>query len=72
MIDALTAETNLSVQNNLKTLQWFLCFQKITVLRVYLTTAADEWDCVVAEERLHILHYRVNFIFVTFGILLNH
>ena len=32
------------------------------------TTAAD-WDCVAAVERLHALHYNVDFIFLSFGIM---
>ena len=31
-----------------------------------LTTAGD-WDCVAAVERLPVLHYSVDFIFLSFG-----
>ena len=30
-------------------------------------TTAGDWDCVAAVERLPALHYRVNFIFLSFG-----
>ena len=33
-----------------------------------LTTAGD-WDCVAAVERLPALHYSVDFIFLSFGII---
>ena len=33
-----------------------------------LTTAGD-WDCVAAVERLPALHYSVDFIFLSFGIM---
>ena len=33
-----------------------------------LTTAGD-WDCVAAVERLPVLHYSVDFIFLSFGIM---
>ena len=32
-------------------------------------TTAGEWDCVVAVERLPALHYSVDFIFLSFGII---
>ena len=34
----------------------------------YFTTAGD-WDCVAAVERLPALHYSVDFIFLSFGIM---
>ena len=34
----------------------------------YFTTAGD-WDCVAAVERLPALHFSVDFIFLSFGIL---
>ena len=34
----------------------------------YLTTASY-WDCVAAVERLPALHYSVDFIFLSFGIM---
>ena len=30
---------------------------------------AGDWGCVAAEERLPILHYSVDFIFLSFGIM---
>ena len=41
---------------------------KDTLLRTYLTTAGD-WDCVAAVECLPALHYSVDFIFLSFGIM---
>ena len=32
-------------------------------------TTAGDWDCVAAVERLPALHYSVNFIFLSFGIM---
>ena len=32
-------------------------------------TTAGDWDCVVAVERLPALHYSVDFIFLSFGIM---
>ena len=32
-------------------------------------TTAGDWDCVAAVERLPALHYSVDFIFLTFGIM---
>ena len=34
----------------------------------YLTTAGD-WDFVAVVERLHALHYSIDFIFLSFGII---
>ena len=34
----------------------------------YFATAGD-WDCVAAVERLPALHYSVDFIFFSFGIM---
>ena len=41
-------------------------FKKI----VDLTTAGD-WDCVAAVERLPALHYSVDFIFLSFGVMVS-
>ena len=38
------------------------------VHRFDFTTASD-WDCVAAVERLPALHYSVDFIFLSFGIM---
>ena len=32
-------------------------------------TTAGDWDCVAAIERLPALHYSVDFIFLSFGIM---
>ena len=32
-------------------------------------TTAGDWDCVAAVERLLALHYSVDFIFLSFGII---
>ena len=32
-------------------------------------TTAGDWDCVAVVERLPALHYSVDFIFLSFGIL---
>ena len=32
-------------------------------------TTAGNWDCVAAVERLPALHYSVDFIFLSFGIM---
>ena len=32
-------------------------------------TIAGDWDCVAAVERLPALHYSVDFIFMSFGIM---
>ena len=33
-------------------------------------TTAGDWDCVAAVERLPALHYSVDFIFLSFGIMI--
>ena len=42
-----------------------------TILRTYLTSlcTASDWDCVAAVELLNALHYSVDFIFLSFGIM---
>ena len=47
---------------------FFLCMFAIISLRKDFTTAGD-WDCVAAVERLPALHYSVDFIFLSFGII---
>ena len=32
-------------------------------------TTAGDWECVTAVERLSALHYSVDFIFLSFGIM---
>ena len=54
---------------------WFQFFGAVFAFKGYpfknifdLTTAGD-WDCVAAVERLPALHYSVDFIFLSFGIM---
>ena len=54
---------------------WFQFFGAVFASKGYpfkkifdLTTAGD-WDCVAAVERLPALHYSVDFIFLSFGIM---
>ena len=54
---------------------WFQFFGAVFALKGYhfknifdFTTACD-WDCVAAVERLPVLHYSVDFIFLSFGIM---
>ena len=46
-----------------------LCFQRIPFLEHIDFTTAGDWDCVAAVERLPALHYSVDFIFLSFGIM---
>ena len=36
---------------------------------VFNYTTAGDWDCVAVVERLPVLHYSVDFIFLSFGII---
>ena len=36
---------------------------------IFHFTTAGDWDCVAAVERLPALHYSVDFIFLSFGIM---
>ena len=54
---------------------WFQFFGEVFASKEYpfknifdFTTAGD-WDCVAAVERLPALHYSVDFIFLSFGIM---
>ena len=38
-------------------------------MNIFDFTAASDGECVAAVERLHALHYSVDFIFLTFGIM---
>ena len=40
-----------------------------TFKNLYDFTTAEYWDCVAAVERLPALHYSVDFIFLSFGIM---
>ena len=46
-----------------------LCFQRIPFKNTFDFTIAGDWDCVAAVERLPALHYSVDFIFLSFGIM---
>ena len=47
----------------------YLCLE--TILNTFKNTGAQMlyWDCVAAVERLPALHYSVDFIFLSFGIM---
>ena len=54
---------------------WFEFFDAVFASKRYhfknifdFTTAGD-WDCVAAVERIPALHYSVDFIFLSFGIM---
>ena len=38
-------------------------------MNIFDFTTADDWHCVAAVERLPALHYSVDFIFLSFGIM---
>ena len=38
-------------------------------LNIFDFTTAGDWDCVAAVERLPALHYSVDFVFLSFGIM---
>ena len=46
-----------------------LCVQVILFKNIFDFTTAGDWDCVAAVERLPALHYSVDFIFLSFGIM---
>ena len=46
-----------------------LIFQRIPLKNIFDFTTAGDWDCVAALERLPVLHYSVDFIFLSFGIM---
>ena len=37
--------------------------------KIFDFTSAGDWECVAAVEHLPALHYSVDFIFVSFGIM---
>ena len=45
------------------------CFQRITFLRTFDFTTAGDWDYVAVVERLPVLHFSVDFIFLSFWII---
>ena len=42
---------------------------KDTFKNIFDFTTAGDWDCVGAVERLPALHYSLDFIFLSFGIM---
>ena len=46
-----------------------LRFQRIPFKNIFDFTTPGDWDCVAAVERLLALHYSVDFIFLSFGIM---
>ena len=67
------AETSLSGPGNMHTLVsdlWCSLFSKgYPFKNIFDFTTAGDWDCVAAVERLPALHYSVDFIFLSFGIM---
>ena len=54
---------------------WFQFFGAVSVSKgypfknIFDFTTAGYWDCVAVVERLSALHYSVDFIFLSFGIM---
>ena len=54
---------------------WFQFFDAVFASKglpfknIFDFTTAGDWDCVAAVERLPALHYSVDFIFFSFGIM---
>ena len=46
-----------------------VCFPVTCFKNIFDFTTAGDWDCVAAVERLPALHYSVDFIFLSFGIM---
>ena len=47
-----------------------LClFPFLFTFNIFDFTTAGDWDCAAAVERLPALHYSVDFIFLSFGIM---
>ena len=47
----------------------YLEFECEKKMDIFDFTTAGDWDCEVAVERLPALHYSVDFIFLSFGIM---
>ena len=45
------------------------CTTLCTLSGTFDFTAAGDWNCVAAVERLPALHYSLDFIFLSFGIM---
>ena len=59
---------------NISIKKWKINYFKITsrgypFKNIFDFTTAGGWDCVAAVERLPALHYSVDFIFLSFGIM---
>ena len=67
------AETSLSGRGNMHTLVSFFgavfASKGYPFKNIFDFTTAGDWDCVAAVERLPALHYSVDFIFLSFGIM---
>ena len=67
------AETSQSGPGNLYTLVSVFCAvyasKRYPFKNIFDFTTAGDWDCVAAVERLPALHYSVDFIFLSFGIM---
>ena len=46
-----------------------LTFKGYPFKNMFVFTTAGDWDCVAAVERLPALHYSVDFILFSFGIM---
>ena len=47
----------------------YFLIQILNFKNIFDFTTAGDWDCVAAVERLPALHYSVDFIFLSFGIM---
>ena len=47
----------------------FFAFKEYHFKNIFDFTTAGDWDCVAAVERLPALHYNVDIIFLSFGIM---
>ena len=47
----------------------FFASKSYSFKNIFDFTTAGDWDCVGAIERLPVLHYSADFIFLSFGIL---
>ena len=67
------AETSLSGPENMHILVQFFgavfASKGYPFKNIFDSTTAGDWDCVAAVERLPALHYSVDFIFLSFGIM---
>ena len=63
------SHTDIHKLQNVKGLERKLEAYAIPLLDIFDFTTAGDWDCVAAVERLPALHYSVDFIFLSFGIM---